>query len=251
MLTIKTSLEKIRRIEFEARIFISLGVVALVCLVNFALFPGLPENTVLIGRLFGWSPELSKTLGFGLVALLMVKATLLRMWAGTVLSSPLVMSFRIQKDVLAIEGPYLFTRNPIYLADLIAFCGFALSLSPIGVAIPVLLFVHYIQLIKYEEVSLEKQFGADFKAYKLHTPRFLPNLHSLRRLGTALNQFRINRDGFRHDALYLLFIPGFIVSAVTGRLIHAIIIGLPAVFDWAIVHTRIGLDPESHKNKNR
>lgn len=242
--------EKLLRIEFEVRIFISFGIVVIVCLVNFALFPKLPGNMELLGRLFGWTEEFSTSAGFVFVSFLMVLSTLLRMWAGTVLSSPRVMSFKIQKDVLSREGPYRISRNPIYLADLIAFCGFALCLSPVGLVLPVLLFFHYSRLIEYEEKSLEMQFGAAFQDFKKQTPRFIPSLRSLGQLKVASAEFRINRDGFRHDALYLLFIPGFIVSAVTGRLIHAIVIGLPAVVDWAIVHTKIGLKPNEKTAKN-
>jgi S-adenosylmethionine-diacylglycerol 3-amino-3-carboxypropyl transferase len=54
----------------------------------------------------------------------------------------------------------------------------------------------------------------------------------------------ISRDGFRHNALYLLFIPGFVVAALSGRLLWAVIIGLPAVIDWAIIHTKIGTAKE-------
>jgi S-adenosylmethionine-diacylglycerol 3-amino-3-carboxypropyl transferase len=241
--------EKWLRIEFEIRIFISLGIVAVICLINFAGFPQLPGNMELLGRLFGWTKEFSVTAGFLFVAFLMVIASLLRMWSGTVLSSSLVMSFKIQKDVLSREGPYQLSRNPIYLADLLAMSSFALCLSPVGLVMPLLFFWHYSRLIEYEETSLASQFGAEFQDFKKQTPRFLPNLRSLRRLGSALSDFRINYDGFRHDALYLLFIPGFIVAAFTGRLIYAVVIGLPAVIDWAIVHTKIGLNPDGSRQK--
>ncbi|MBK9017775.1 MAG: DUF3419 family protein [Saprospiraceae bacterium] len=239
------------KFEFEYRIFISLGIVAVVCFFNFAVFPELPENKELVGRLFGWSSQASAAVGFGLVAFMMVIATLLRMWAGTVLSSSLVMSFKIKKDVLNQEGPYQISRNPIYFADMIAYFGFAFCLSPIGFFIPFLLYFHYSRLIEYEEKNLELQFGKIFQTFKEQTPKFIPNKRSISRIGYALRRFKINWDGLRHDALYLLFIPGFIVSAFTGKVVHAIIIGLPAVMDWAIVHTKIGLDTgEKPMDKN-
>ena len=236
-------LKTIRKIEFEARIFVSLGIVLTVCLVSFLVFPNEPSNMIRLGKATGLPEVWSVRIGFGLVAGIMVAASLLRMWAGTVLSSPRVMSFRIRKEVLATEGPYQISRNPIYLADLICFCGFALCFPPVGLALPVLLFLHYTQLIGYEEQSLEAQFGEAFAAYKKQTPRFIPGIRSIRRLPAALSAFRINRDGLRHNAQYVLLIPGFIVSAFTGNLLHAIFIGIPGVLDWAIVHTRIGLNP--------
>ncbi|MFH1159531.1 MAG: methyltransferase, partial [bacterium] len=133
----KTSIADIQRVEFEARIFISLSIVLLVCLISFFGFPGVPANMVLAGKLAGLSRELSVRIGFILVAFIMILATFLRMWAGTILSSERVMSFRIRKDILASAGPYKVSRNPIYLADLLAFFGFAICLSPIGLALPV------------------------------------------------------------------------------------------------------------------
>ncbi|MCX6233778.1 MAG: DUF3419 family protein [Bacteroidetes bacterium] len=233
----------IHRVEFEARIFISLSIVLIVCLVSFLGFPGVPGNMILAGNLFGLSPELFVKTGFIFVALLMIIATFLRMWAGTVLSSEFVMSFRVRKDILISTGPYKVSRNPIYLADLIAFCGFALCLSPVGLAMPALLYLHYNQLITYEEKNLEHQFGDAFREYKKATPRFLPNIRSILRLIADMKSFRINSDGFRHNALYLLFIPGFILAAIMGNLFYAMVIGLPAVFDWAVIHTWIGLKP--------
>jgi S-adenosylmethionine-diacylglycerol 3-amino-3-carboxypropyl transferase len=233
----------IQRVEFEARIFISLSIVIIVCLVSFLGFRGVPGNMVLAGQLLGLSPEISARAGFILVAFIMVMASLLRMWAGTLLSSDRVMSFRVRKDVLASGGPYRISRNPIYLADLIAFCGFALCLSPVGLAMPVLLYLHYNQLITYEEQNLEQQFGGEFLKYKENTPRLIPGFPTILRSATVLKSFYINRDGFRHNALYLLFIPGFLVAAAAGSLFHAMIIGLPAVLDWAVIHTLIGMKP--------
>ena len=118
------NLDAIRKIEFEARIFISLGIVLIICLLSFFVFPESPPFMVSLGRWLGISDSTSLKAGYGLVAAMVGLATLLRMWAGSVLSSPRVMSFEIRKEVLTIQGPYLLTRNPIYLADLVCFCSF-------------------------------------------------------------------------------------------------------------------------------
>ena len=151
------------------------------------------------------------------------------------------MSFEVKTDALLSSGPYEIVRNPIYLADLIAFTGFALGLPPVGLLLPVLLFLHYTQLIGYEEISLRKEFGRCYSAYQSRVPRLLPNLVSLGRLPAALRTVTITADGIRHNALYLLFIPGFVLAAITGRLIWAVAVGVPAVLDWAVVHTKIGV----------
>jgi S-adenosylmethionine-diacylglycerol 3-amino-3-carboxypropyl transferase len=248
---IKSIINSIQRFEFEKRIFISLGIVLAICLVSFLVFADVPSNMILVGNFFGLSPSWSVPLGFGLVAGMMVLSSLLRMWAGTVLSSPLVMSFKIQKEILAIKGPFMLSRNPIYLADMMAYCSFAICFTPIGLLLPVLLYLHYSQLISYEEKGLKGNFGIAYDEYMANTPKLIPNIQSLKRMREALKGFQINRDGFRHNALYILLIPGFIVAAYTGNFFHAILIGIPGVIDWAIVHTRIGLNPDKARRENQ
>ncbi len=231
---------KIRKIEFEIRIFISFSIVILICALSFSVFSEYPENVVAVGRFVGLSAGISLSLGFWIAALITAVASVLRMWSGSVLTSKRMMAFQVQDDSLLVFGPYLLVRNPIYLADLIAFSGFTLCLPFIGVLLPVLLYLHYTQLIKYEEVSLEKQFKQKYVDYQTRVPRLIPNHKSLGSVKAVFKEFEINRDGFRHNAVYLLLIPGFIVASFTHEILHAILIGLPAVIDWAVIHTIIG-----------
>lgn len=231
---------KIKKIEFEIRIFISFSIVILICALSFSVFSEYPENVVVIGRLIGLSAGISLSMGFWMAALITAVASILRMWSGSVLTSKRMMAFPVQDDSLLVIGPYLIVRNPIYLADLIAFSGFALCLPFIGVLLPVLLYLHYTQLIRYEEISLEKQFKQKYTDYKTRVPRLIPNHRSLGSVKAVFKEFEINRDGFRHNAVYLLLITGFIVASFTHELLHAILIGLPAIIDWAVIHTIIG-----------
>jgi S-adenosylmethionine-diacylglycerol 3-amino-3-carboxypropyl transferase len=249
MENINKTIYKLQKAEFEARIFISLSMVLVISLISFLGFPSAACNMTIAGKWFGWLPQVSVRIGHLFVALLMLVASLLRMWAGSMLTSGRVMSFKVQHDRLLHTGPYLLVRNPIYLADLIALFGFALCLKPIGLLLPLLLYTHHTQLVAYEEKSLGLKFNEQFQAYKNITPRFIPTLASLQRFFKSNERFKVNFDGFRHNALYLFFIPGFIVSAFTGSLFHAILIGIPAVIDWAIVHTVIGLSATPLENK--
>jgi S-adenosylmethionine-diacylglycerol 3-amino-3-carboxypropyl transferase len=232
------------KFEFEARIFISLFIVFVFCLLSWPVFRSAPNNIVLAGSSVGFSAPTSLRIGYLFIALLLLVATLLRMWAGSVLSAPRVMAFRVQHDALITSGPYALVRNPIYLADLIAFCTFALVLEPIALALPAVLFLHYLQLIKYEELSLEDRFGEEYRRYRESAPRFLPNVSGLRQLRITLQTFHVDLKGFRHNALYLLFVPGFVVAAYTGTFLHAFLIGIVGVIDWAILHTRVGTQPQ-------
>jgi S-adenosylmethionine-diacylglycerol 3-amino-3-carboxypropyl transferase len=235
-----TSSLRIQEFEFENRIFVSFGIVIFICFLSFAVFGHVPAVAVILGRWAGLTERHALSLGYLIIAGQMALATLLRSWSGSVLTSERIMAFRIQADQLTVSGPYRFVRNPIYLADLVAFCGFVFCLPPVGLFLPVLLYLHYTQLIRYEELSLENQLGDHYLDYKNRVPRLLPDARSLGSLRAALKEWRLNADGLRHNALYLFFIPGFILAARTGRFLHAVLIGLPAVVDWAVVHTKIG-----------
>jgi S-adenosylmethionine-diacylglycerol 3-amino-3-carboxypropyl transferase len=232
---------RLQRVEFETRIFVSFSMALVVCWLSFFVFELSPPNFVLVGSLFRIGPEPSTRVGYGVVAALLVVASLLRMWAGSALSSQRMMAFKVQRDELVTTGPYRLARHPVYLADLVACLGFALCLRPIGVLLPVLLYIHYLMLTGYEERSLREQFGPSYARYTASIARFLPGIGSISRLSAAVREFAISADGFRHNALYLLFIPGFTVSAFTLSIVPALLIGLPAVVDWAVVHTIIGL----------
>jgi S-adenosylmethionine-diacylglycerol 3-amino-3-carboxypropyl transferase len=243
---------KLREIEFEARILVSFGIVILACLLSHIFFPGSPANVVRLGRLVGLHSDRSLSIGYLVVALIMTVVSVLRMWAGSVLTSQRVMAFRVQVDSLITAGPYRIVRNPIYLADLAAMCGFALVLPIAGLVLPILFYLHYIQLIAYEEKSFEESFKDDCKDYFDTVPRLIPNFTSLSKIGRALREFEVNRDGIRHNALFVLFIPGFLLAASTHEVLHAIVIGLLAVIDWPVVHTRIGVQKRpDHKATQR
>jgi hypothetical protein len=151
------------------------------------------------------------------------------------------MAFKVQTDALIKTGPYILSRNPIYLSDLISISGFSLCLSPVGLIMPILFYIHYSQIIKYEEKSLRSNFGKNYVEYFEKIPRLLPTLRSIKYFVPEIKNVEITKDGFRHNALYLLFIPGLIVSSFTLEFYYTLIIGIPALIDWAIIHTKIGL----------
>ncbi len=229
------------KMEFEGRIFVSLGIVAFVCALAFlGPWKGDP-NSVLIGRVFRVSPAFALTAGFVAVALLLAGASTLRMWSGSVLTSRRVMAFRVQSDLLVVRGPYRLVRNPIYLADFVAICGFALVLPPAGLLLPVLFYLHYARLIRYEELFFSSTRSAQFAGYRSAVPRFFPTFRSTASFFRATGDFELTADGIRHNALYVLFIAGFAASCWTQSLTHAILIGLPGLVDWAVIHTIIGV----------
>jgi len=229
------------RREFELRIFVSLGIVALICTASALIGQGEASSIERLGLAAGLPPETTRRACFILLAAHMILVSVLRMWAGTELSARRVMAFRVQVDEFHTCGPYRLVRNPIYLADFLAITAFALCLPPVGLLMPLLFWIHYERLIHYEEASLGEGFRESFAAYARSTPRLFPGGASLERFPLALSEFHLSPEGIRHNALYVLFIPGFLAAAWTGSFTVAAGIGLPGVVDWAIVHTRIGV----------
>ena len=242
-------MNKLLKFEFENRIFISLSIVAVIYTLSITIFQNSPSMLVLIGSLLGLSASLSIIAGYLVLAVGMLVICVLRMWAGTILSSQTVMSFQVRSDSLQIVGPYILIRNPIYLADLSAITCFSLCMPLVAVLMPVLFYLHYVQLIRYEEISFSGAFSEEMESYKRQTPRLFPSVFSLKNFLSAGDRMHINYDGLRHNALYLLFIPGFLVAAAHQDFLYAVLIGVPGVIDWAIVHTKIGLNKDKPSEK--
>jgi protein-S-isoprenylcysteine O-methyltransferase Ste14 len=76
---------------------------------------------------------------------------------------------------LILEGPYRFTRNPIYLGMTLLYTGIAVlanTLWPI-LLLPGVLFVMTRGVIEREEAYLEQKFGEQYLTYKAKVRRWL------------------------------------------------------------------------------
>jgi protein-S-isoprenylcysteine O-methyltransferase Ste14 len=76
---------------------------------------------------------------------------------------------------LVVEGPYRFTRNPIYIGFVLLYFGLAIILTSLWVLallIPVLIVLQR-GVVEREEVYLERQFGEPYRKYQARVPRWL------------------------------------------------------------------------------
>jgi protein-S-isoprenylcysteine O-methyltransferase Ste14 len=76
---------------------------------------------------------------------------------------------------LATDGPYRFTRNPLYLAALGVYLGVTLwvdGLAPLLLLLPVAWLLHW-GIVLPEEIYLEAKFGAAYDAYRAHVRRWV------------------------------------------------------------------------------
>jgi protein-S-isoprenylcysteine O-methyltransferase Ste14 len=75
---------------------------------------------------------------------------------------------------LATDGPYRFTRNPLYVAALGVYLGVTLwvdGLAPLLLLFPVAWMLHW-GIVLREEHYLQAKFGATYDAYRLQVRRW-------------------------------------------------------------------------------
>jgi protein-S-isoprenylcysteine O-methyltransferase Ste14 len=79
---------------------------------------------------------------------------------------------------LVTQGPYRWTRNPIYLGDGILILGLTfLTRSPsLLISCMVFVIVMHVLVRKVEEPDLEKRFGEQYIEYKKQVPRWFPKI---------------------------------------------------------------------------
>jgi protein-S-isoprenylcysteine O-methyltransferase Ste14 len=84
---------------------------------------------------------------------------------------------------LVVEGPYRFTRNPMYLAAGLVLLGhwfWSWSNRVLLYGLTVMSIFH-LYVVLYEEPQLERQFGEAYRQYRHRTPRWMPKIESFQR----------------------------------------------------------------------
>jgi steroid 5-alpha reductase family enzyme len=77
-------------------------------------------------------------------------------------------------DGLVTTGLYQYSRNPQYVASIIAFTGLAIAAGSVDIAVLCGLAVSvYVLLPLAEEPWLERAYGSSYMHYRQRTPRFL------------------------------------------------------------------------------
>lgn len=86
-----------------------------------------------------------------------------------------------QGKSLVIEGPYVLTRNPMYLGSFLMGVGFVLVLWPWW-SLPIFALLFYLRFNRQmvtEEEHLTKTFGDEYTAYCKKVPRLFPSYAKL------------------------------------------------------------------------
>jgi len=115
--------------------------------------------------------------------LLIIAGESLRVWAVGYIGRESRVTGRATAPRLCNGGPYGFTRNPLYLANITIYSGFAgLSniLSPwFPMSVFVIYGVIYGLIVRYEEECLQKTLGNEFVIFTRQVPRWFPRFRPL------------------------------------------------------------------------
>lgn len=73
------------------------------------------------------------------------------------------------------SGPFRFSRNPIYLADTLVYCGLAFLLASLWpwLLLPLLIVCMQRTVIVHEEHLLKRLFGDEYRTYRRRVRRWL------------------------------------------------------------------------------
>ena len=120
---------------------------------------------------------------------------LLRMWAAGHL--------RKQKE-LTISGPYMYTRNPLYLGNLIIGFGIVIaSRSVWGLCVFMAYFLLFYPLVIHtEKEKMKELFPAEYEEYRKKTPLFLPSMRSFPTPNKSRFSWRTFRENKEWRAIF-------------------------------------------------
>jgi protein-S-isoprenylcysteine O-methyltransferase Ste14 len=175
------SIVRATKFEFEKRFWIITGIYA----VGFSLsnFDHVRAITALRHLIAPSLPsDSAQAIAFAQVviaagALLVFLAAALRTWAAAYLRTDVVHDTAQHSKALVADGPFRYTRNPLYLANLPMAAGIGVLASRLGwVFLLVASGLFLYRLIFREEEALRQNQVDSYRAYLEAVPRFWPSL---------------------------------------------------------------------------
>jgi protein-S-isoprenylcysteine O-methyltransferase Ste14 len=152
---------------------------------------------------------------------------LIRAWGGAYLRAEVVHDSSVRTERLVADGPFRYSRNPLYLGLLIGVFGAGLLCSRTGWIIQmVLAIVFCYRLIFREEAELFRVQGDRFVAYCRAVPRLFPALNPRVSASGALPDWH---EAFTAQTTWWTIAAGEVGYAVTLRLGIALLVALAGV----------------------
>jgi len=111
------------------------------------------------------------------VVVLMVACWALRIWGSSYLLSGTVWSPNSRTDSFVTAGPFAYSRNPLYLGNVLMALGVGmLAPAPGWLLINVLNMAFIVLLIRWEERGMRSRYGERFADYCACVPQLFPRL---------------------------------------------------------------------------
>ena len=101
----------------------------------------------------------------------------LRTWGSAYLGADVMRDTSMRSDAVVADGPYRYTRNPLYVGSWLNLLALALLMPASGAVFAIVgLIVFHLRLIFSEEAFLREKLGEPYAAYLAKVPRILPAL---------------------------------------------------------------------------
>jgi protein-S-isoprenylcysteine O-methyltransferase Ste14 len=154
-------------------------------------------------------------------ALLVFLCAALRTWGAAYLRTAIVHDSAQHSDALVADGPFRYTRNPLYLASVPMAAGIGVLASLSGfIFLVVANWIFVYRLILREEGALRQSQGESYRAYCDTVPRFWPSLRRRVPTGNRRPQWVQALGG---ESFVWLFGLAELLMAVTLRPLAAVI----------------------------
>jgi protein-S-isoprenylcysteine O-methyltransferase Ste14 len=150
-----------------------------------------------------------------LVVVLAVGGWALRVWASSYLAASVVWNQDVTLSELRVSGPYRFTRNPLYLGNLLQALGIGmLGPWPVFALLIVGMLVFQSALISVEERFLARESSDAYERYRASVAQLVPLPWKVARGGTQSGSLR---DGVRSEMMTAVFAAVAIIAVLAHR----------------------------------
>lgn len=167
-------------------------------------------------------------------ALLVFVAAAIRTWGAAYLRTDVVHDTAQHSEELVADGPFRYTRNPLYLANLPMAIGIGVLASRFGFFFLILanwIFVY--RLIFREEEALRQNQGESYRTYFQSVPRFWPSFRPRVPSGGRSPQWG---QAFAGESFVWIFGLAVLLIAVTlNRWIGLIMFALAFVAHFVVI----------------
>ncbi|MFI5252672.1 MAG: methyltransferase family protein [Bacteroidota bacterium] len=127
----------------------------------------------LLLMIFFAQPNL-QSIAAGLVVVL--TGEFIRLWGVSIAGSETRTTGPVGGTFLITKGPFAYVRNPLYVGNIVIYCGFGIMAKALWLLLMAFIFftIQYTLIVSLEEEHLLKAFGDDYRRYSGAVPRFFP-----------------------------------------------------------------------------